>query len=69
MMAVGKLCLASGQYRDAVDVFKCALEYTWYTDQKDNELEVYDCLGVAHYYLGEIKMARLYHRRYLSGRH
>lgn len=69
LITLGKMCLSSGKYRDAANVFKCALEYTWYSDEFESELEVYDCLGVAHYYLGEIKMARLYHRRYLSGRH
>lgn len=54
-------------YPEAIKIFKKALQYAWKTKNVQQELLLYDLLGSAYYYQGNIKEAQYYHKRFTQG--
>lgn len=55
------------QYRSALINFKKLLQLAWFKSHKGWELQSYDFIGIAYYYLGELEKAKYYHRRMWEG--
>lgn len=64
---MGNICMEIKYYAEAIKVYKKALQYTWKTKNIDAELLIYDLLGSAYYYQGDLKESQYYHRRFTQG--
>ncbi|KAL4494608.1 hypothetical protein ABPG72_004510 [Tetrahymena utriculariae] len=51
-------------YAEAVKIFKKALQYSWFFNQRESEISAYEQLGISYYYLQDAKLAEFYHNRY-----
>lgn len=40
------------EYEQAIEVLKKALQYSWVYGRKDEEMEIYDLLGMCYYHQG-----------------
>lgn len=54
-------------YWEALKLYKKALQYAWKIKAVDQELLIYDLMGSAHYYEGNLRESHYYHRRFTQG--
>lgn len=55
-----------GLYEKALLSYKRQMRLAWFRKDRRVELETYDCIGLAYYYLGDINKAIYYHNRMME---
>ncbi|KAL4445103.1 hypothetical protein ABPG74_018831 [Tetrahymena malaccensis] len=63
---MGQVAVNIQLYAEAVKIFKKALQYSWFFNQRESEISAYEQLGVSYYYLQDAKLAEFYHNRYVK---
>ncbi len=53
------------RYDQAIILLKKALQYAWYCNLAEREIELYDELGISNYYLGNIRNSQIYHDKFV----
>lgn len=64
---LGKTCSMIKMYHEAVSHFTLMLHLAWILNNKKYENRAYDYLGLQHFYLGEIQVAKKYHQKMIEG--
>jgi hypothetical protein len=64
---LGKCCMKLAKYKDALVCFKLQLSFSWYLNRPVDELKAYDNVGMAYFYLQDLKKANNYHQRAMKG--
>ncbi|KAL4491275.1 hypothetical protein ABPG72_021661 [Tetrahymena utriculariae] len=64
---IGDVCIYQTKYSESLLFYKKSLQYAWYCNAKDQEIDLYDKLGIAYYYLQELKKSSVFHQRSMVG--
>lgn len=62
-MGLAYLSRDTKQYETCEKLYKKALEYSWFLQQKKTEIEIYEQMGINYYYLGRIQKSKYFHDR------
>ncbi|EAS03671.2 hypothetical protein TTHERM_00473330 (macronuclear) [Tetrahymena thermophila SB210] len=65
-LLMGQAAINIQLYAEAVKIFKKALQYSWFFNQRESEIAAYEQLGVSYYYLQDAKLSEFYHNRYVK---
>ncbi|EAS07822.2 hypothetical protein TTHERM_00526530 (macronuclear) [Tetrahymena thermophila SB210] len=60
---IGDICIYQTKYSESLLFYKKSLQYAWYCNARDQEIDLYDKLGIAYYYLQELKKSSVFHQR------
>ena len=64
LIGLGDVAKKSSQLELALMFIRRALQYAWYTKNKEKELALYDRLGIINYQMGDMERANFYHQKY-----
>lgn len=57
----------SKNYEISIKCYKKLLQLSWITRSKEAELHAYEMIGLNYYYLGDLKRAKNYSKKFLNG--
>ena len=63
---LAKCCKKLGKMDKSLIFLKKALQYCWFYDEYDVELDLYEDIGLIYYHIGNLEKAKYYHERSLS---
>ena len=64
----GKNFQSLRHFNEALKCYLRSLQIAWMLNDKNQELLIYDHLGMVHYYLGDLEMAKLFHEKMMLGK-
>lgn len=63
---LAKCCKKLGKMNESLIFLKKALQYCWYYKELDQELDIYEEIGIIHFHLGNLDKAQMYHEKSMS---
>lgn len=69
LVGLAYLARDTKQYESCEKLYKKALEYAWYLQEKKVEIEIYEQMGINYYYLGRIQKSKYFHDRSVNDLH
>jgi len=63
LMSLAKCSKLIENYNGAIKILRTALQYAWDNNLREQELEIYDQLGITYFHTGELKKSKYYHKR------
>ena len=69
LIAIAMIASDLKRYQNAITILKKALQYAWKAKSGEHELLIYDYMGTAYYYMGEVRESEYYHHRFTQGEH
>jgi tetratricopeptide (TPR) repeat protein len=67
LKSLSRICREYRDFTSAIKLLKKALQYSWENNSFDEEIEIYEELGICYYYTGEIETAQFYHQKFVTG--
>lgn len=64
LMRLAKCAREFQLYEYSLEMLKKALCYAWVSNDSEQEIQLYDQLGMTYYYIGDIPQSEYYHRKW-----
>lgn len=66
LLGLATICKSLSLYQVEEKFIKKALQYAWYKNHTDYELQIYDEMGKMYYLMGYTQLAKEFHLRYAT---